>query len=122
MTSSSPFDPAEFYRVASELNATHASDEAYLRTAIGRSYYACFHLARSGLERNGRWTAGTLNAHERVAQELRARGRHAMANGLRSLRRLRERADYDLTEPVGRAIAEQALHQAAALLRVLATY
>ena len=82
------FDPRGFYRVALEVAAAHREDESYRRTAVARAYYACFHLARHGLERGGRWSAGTVNVHERVLQELLSRRRTGIANGLRVLRRL----------------------------------
>lgn len=79
-------------------------------------------MARIGLERSGRWTAGTVNVHERVIQELFARRRGALANGLRALRRLRERADYDLATSFDAALADETLAKAAALQRLLDTF
>jgi hypothetical protein len=113
------FDPRGFYRVALEVAAAHREDESYRRTAVARAYYACFHLARRGLERGGRWSPGTVNVHERVLQELVSRRRTGIANGLRVLRRLREHADYDLARPVDRALADDALTKAAALVGLL---
>ena len=89
---------------------------------MSRAYYGCFHLARRGLERGGRWTAGTVNTHERVIQELHARRRAGLANGLRALRRLREGADYNLNSPVTETIADEALAKADALSRLLETF
>jgi hypothetical protein len=116
------FDPCGFYEVAVELWDTHAGDERFRRAAMGRAYYACFHLARLGLERGGRWTAGATNAHERVIAELGRRGRHPLRNRLWQLRQFRQHAEYDLATPFTEAECAQALGVAATLVRLLNTF
>jgi hypothetical protein len=54
------FDPLEFLRLADAL-VTDDADEATLRTAIGRAYYAVFLLARAKTDVRGR-----RQVHERV--------------------------------------------------------
>jgi hypothetical protein len=86
--SSIGFDTAGFLRVAREL-ATRDGDEAALRTAVGRAYYACFLLALR--------VTGTLRQrdfHEQVLKDLGQLGHPQLASQLGSLRRLREVADY----------------------------
>jgi hypothetical protein len=117
-----PFDPQSFLQLARDLSASHGDDEAYRRTAVSRAYYGCFHLARRGLERGGRWAAGTVNAHERVIQELRSRRRDGLANSLRALRRVREYADYDLQTPFTPIITSEALAIAETLGKLLETF
>ncbi len=115
------FDARRFFDLAHTLSAP-GREEASLRTAISRAYYACFHLARQGLERSGRWSAGNVNVHERVLSELRARRRHGIHDSLRALRRLREQADYALDVPVDEQTTEEALKKAEWLMRLLDTF
>lgn len=84
------FDPSEFLRVANELAET-VDDEARLRTAIGRAYYAVFLRARDkvGLRRHQR------HIHGQVIGRLRDTDRSA-ADQLDKLETLRGEADYDL--------------------------
>jgi hypothetical protein len=72
--SSPPFDPRRFLDLA-QVSGTAGQSEEHRRTAMSRAYYACFHLAKQGLERGGRWSAGATNVHERVLSELRSRRR-----------------------------------------------
>lgn len=86
-----PFDPLAFLRVAREL-ALPEGEEAKLRTAVGRTYYALFLIAR---ERTG--TRGRKNVHQRVINALRRRRAYrSTADQLDALRRLRVVADYQL--------------------------
>lgn len=85
------FDPIRFLRIA-ELVAGASDDEAGLRTAVGRAYYACLLEAREKLgvqTRSGR-------VHEEVIGLLRRRDRRA-GDQLDRLRELRGLADYHLT-------------------------
>jgi hypothetical protein len=63
-----------------------------------------------------------VNAHERVIQELYGRRRAHLANGLRTLRRLREGADYDLLRAVDATHTKEVLEKADVLFRLLASY
>lgn len=112
------FDPRRFHDAAVAWSAADQPEE-HLRSAVSRAYYACFHLARLGLERGGRWSAGTVNAHGAVIQELRRRGRQDLAGRLRDLKDLRELADYDLDVPVDGTMCQAALTMATALVRLL---
>ena len=116
--SASSFDPRAFFRLAQALG-TPGQPEENRRTAVSRAYYACFHLARQGLERGGRWQAGTTNAHQAVIAELRRRNRPHLAVALSKLRLLRERADYALNDPLDEVDTQEALNQAAEILRLL---
>ncbi len=116
------FDPRDFYAIALALWQAHPHDESYRRVAAGRAYYACFHLARRGLERGGRWSAGAVNVHERVLDELGRRGRRHLRERLRDLRRVRQRAEYDLHVAFSEPDCAEAMRMAAALLRLLDTF
>ncbi len=85
------FDAFAFLSLAREL-AAHSGDEAKLRTAVGRAYYALFLVARE--KTNVREKRG---AHQTVINTLRRQsGSRAIADQLDRLRRLRHLADYDM--------------------------
>lgn len=117
-----PHDPREFYVVAQELAAIAPQRERHRRSAISRAYYACFHLAKAGLERGGRWSAGTANAHDAVINELKRRQRFRLGEDLKALKRYREHADYILDQPVDEQVFAQAMANAAVLRRQLETF
>ena len=119
--SAGQFDPRSFFRVAQALSGPGQTEEN-LRTAISRAYYACFHVARLGLERGGRWQAGQMNAHQAVISELRRRNRRHLAARLDALRQLREYADYALDRPVSDDHCHEAMRAAAELLQLLDTF
>lgn len=83
------FDPMGFMRLADSL-ATDDADEATLRTAVGRLYYAVFLLARAktGLE-------GQRQIHERVRIAISAHNR-SLGSQLGTLGHLRNVADYEI--------------------------
>ncbi len=106
------FDPAEFFRLAQELLAAQ-EHEAYLRTAINRAYYACFHLALISCRRKWSWVAPDYGQHRGVIRKLREQRLTHLARQLDSLLVLREQADYDLAVTVSRIVAVRALATAA---------
>ncbi len=84
------FDPHEFLAKASSLAC--GTDECSLRTAVNRSYYAVFLIAR---ERLG--VTQTERAHEAVRDRLRRRNNgERLARQMEQLYKLRTTADYDL--------------------------
>lgn len=91
MQQTRPLDPLEFLELARELGGR--PDEAALRAAAGRAYYALFLLAR---ERLG-IALTTADVHSHVARLLRGQpGCWKVASDLRALRALRNVADYQL--------------------------
>ena len=96
-----PFDPNEFLDVANELAKTN--DEAHLRAAIGRAYYALFLLAR---KKTGVVTKD--NVHTAVQKAMRKRGDLKTAESkLRALSDMRKNADYDpLLDPTYKSWAD----------------
>ena len=83
------FDPLDFLRLADAL-VTDDADEATLRTAIGRAYYAVFLLARARTSVRGR-----RHAHERVRVAISpVNGRLAALLG--TISTVRDYADYEL--------------------------
>ena len=84
------FDPADFLRVANEL-ASEGHDEAFLRTAVGRAYYAVFLQAREFLGLRGQ----RRHIHNTVISRLK-RTDFAAGTQLDKLETLRGQADYEL--------------------------
>lgn len=85
-----PLDPLAFLRVAQVL--AQEADEATLRTAIGRAYYALFLVARDKTR-----VKSTRAVHTEVVSAVKKRqGYRATADQLDALRRLRVITDYQL--------------------------
>ena len=96
----------EFLQLADELAA--GTTEAEWRSAVSRAYYAAFHVARDLLTAC-RFTAPRgdqahaylwLRLSNSVDPDLENAG-----SDLQTLRRNRNRADYDLTRPLDQATA-----------------
>jgi uncharacterized protein (UPF0332 family) len=96
------FDPRQYLSLAASVLAT-TPDEAALRSAVSRAYYAAFLVAREyvddrgirGRSRSGR----RLGSHERVIFSIGAVPDElaiTMRNRLFRLKRLRTSVDYDL--------------------------
>ena len=105
------FDPTEFVSLAEELlsNLSGASvarsgpDQAKVRTAIGRSYYAAFLVAREKLSELGYLEPrGGSQDHRLVVDDLGGEGSD-LGNKLYRLRLKRNQADYNLN-PSGFAL------------------
>ena len=84
------FNPSEFLRLANEL-ARDNSDEAKLRSAVGRAYYAVFLQARESLGLSG----NRRRIHRLVIGRLKGTDRSA-GDQLDKLETLRGEADYEL--------------------------
>lgn len=97
------FNWIDYLRIAKRLIADFPSDEAALRAAVSRSYYAAFNLAKAHLISQNRIPAfHPRNTHDTVwrmyssslsAQELR------IGQAGYRLRNLRNIADYEMTFP-----------------------
>ena len=95
-----PFPPREFHTLALWL-VGQKTDEASLRTAISRLYYACHLLAKHSLIEKRKWTpSGRGDDHSGVIRELRRGKTTGLGNYLDSLRTLREHADYHVDAAV----------------------
>ena len=84
-----PFDPTQFLRVAAVI-ASPEANEAMLRTAVGRAYYAVFLVARDRLG-----VVPTEKVHSEVIRLLTRRDRN-LGNQMFFLLNLRLAADYQL--------------------------
>ena len=95
------FDWAQYFNLAKELTGqptTPANQEAKLRDAISRAYYAAFILARNHLrDREGYIIPTTGQAHGYVWEQFKLNPdpqRQLIANNLKRLRVYRKQADY----------------------------
>lgn len=86
---SDPFRPQQFMEVARHL-ATPPTDEARLRAAVSRAYYAIFLLIRDKAK-----ITGKDSVHERAKTAVAAQS-SAAGGTFQTLRELRTHADYAL--------------------------
>jgi hypothetical protein len=96
--------------------------EAEWRTSVGRAYYAAFHVTRRLLEDLGFNVPRADRAHAYLGLRLQNCGdlptQQAGAD-LDGLRRLRNRADYDLHHPVDQMVARVQAQLAGEIIQAL---
>jgi len=112
------FAPENFYHLASDLynEARINSCEAKQRTVVSRSYYGAFLAARDA----STVSAGSANVHQDVINYyFNVGGKAAVANWLKSLRRMRNDADYDLITPCTANNSGQSLKNSLSILKNL---
>lgn len=86
------FSPGSFYTVADQLRLKATADGPHLRTLISRAYYGALIEARDA---KGVSTTGG-GGHQKVIEAyMGAQGNQLVADNLRALRALREKADYE---------------------------
>lgn len=110
-------DPKGFLAVAN--TCMKVGDEAHLRTAISRAYYALFLECQKTLENWGICVRKTDNSHVAVYRCLNNCGEEdmqALAGVLNQLREHRRIADYDLSVNVDRCHAEKGVMEGKVLL------
>jgi uncharacterized protein (UPF0332 family) len=93
-------DPERFQSLAGRLLHREGKDPAACRTAISRSYYAAFHVARHLLEPHFHFPADA-SAHVKVRRLLSYADHEDLRNvstELDNLRAARNVADYDLSQ------------------------
>jgi uncharacterized protein (UPF0332 family) len=120
------FSWRDYYILAGQLKqqaADSPQQEAYLRSAISRAYYASFCLARNYLRDSlGRKSTGTLDDHEFVKNQFRnlpGQDNQAIAENLRRLRAYRNQADYDDELPSIKNTALMAMNMAGKVIETL---
>ena len=102
------FDPERWLQVADVCCITipKVNEEALLRTAVNRAYYAVLLSVRRRIEEaQGRGAVPSAATHEAITQALQTGGAafEDIRRGLRTLRDARNRADYVLeSEPLVR--------------------
>jgi uncharacterized protein (UPF0332 family) len=113
-------DPGDFLDVADEWAG--GTREAEWRSAVSRAYYAAFDTARQLLQAAGFVVPQAEQAPAYLWLRLANAGHpdiQRAGNDLRSLRRQRNWADYDLDQPLDDATAAHQVLAAADLLQTL---
>lgn len=90
----------DFLELAKKLQ--NSDEEASLRTAVSRSYYAIFNHVKDFMTANGIKLPSAAEAHEKAQQYLSNSGieeAEDLADDLDNLRRNRNDADYELRSP-----------------------
>lgn len=114
------FTWADYLTVATTLNA--AGDEASLRAAVSRAYYAVFGEAKEAAETEKGQDFPTGSIHEAVINYYDGSpdtDRKLFAANLKRLKNSRVRADYFRTRTVDVRFANQAISEATQLLKDL---
>ena len=111
----------EYLSLAQELSAR--SEEACLRSAVSRAYYAAFHTARDYILRRhpAEHLPGGPDDHGKVWRVLETSGRLGARMGRlgKDLRRWRNQADYDMEVAGLPRLTARAVADAAELVRWL---
>jgi uncharacterized protein (UPF0332 family) len=113
-------DGSDFHEVAWVLVA--GLREAEWRSAVSRAYYAAFHVARQLLLHCGFRVPRGDQAHAYLWLRLINSGHpdvHNAGLNLNHLRRVRNRADYDLDRPLDQAAAVAQVQAAADIIPLL---
>ena len=110
----------DFLLLATRLAA--GSSEADWRTAVSRAYYAAFHVARRLLADLQFIVPRADRAHQYLVFRLSNSGEAAVEQAgrdLETLRRLRNRADYDEAPPLPQPQAAAAVRVAEGIIQAL---
>jgi uncharacterized protein (UPF0332 family) len=120
-----PYDWIEFLALARFLQTGAGktyTEQAALRSAVGRAYYAAFNHACVYAEtRNAFTRQRDAGDHERLRQHFQIRGNTEIASQLDDLRRWRNACDYDDTRAfrVIKLMVEPALKKAQEIIESL---
>jgi hypothetical protein len=112
------FNPRDFLRLAHELaNSRLAPESALTRTIVGRAYYAALIASREICKQDpgNKFSTTSASSHQEILNAVIAiqHNKTYMAhNSLRTLKRLREHADYVLVGTVTMNDANKALDHA----------
>lgn len=115
------FNAASFYSVADEMRMKSNADGAHLRTMISRAYYGALIVARDARQIS---TRGQQGSHQQVINAFAGNNSSdsLVADSLRSLRKLREKADYEPNVPLTRQDGINALAASKRVLHTLGAY
>lgn len=112
-----PFAPESFYELAYLLSMQSNGDDAKLRTCISRAYYGALIVARDAKRLSTQGPGG----HDNVINAYLT-GNHTDAvigESLRSLKKLRKKADYDPHLPCSKTDGTNALTYSSKVLKML---
>lgn len=111
MVISITFDPIDFLKLAKSLY--NNNDEGSLRTSISRAYYAVFLMCREKIKQK---YSNVLQGYEKdhgvhqaVIKALKSLKLYDISDKLDGLRRMRVKADYELSINVNKRDVEKAL-------------
>lgn len=111
------FSPSSFYALAHLLSLQSKGDDAQLRTSISRAYYSAFIEARDA---KGLSSRGATGHKEVISRYKNGDAREqSIADHLKSLKWLREVADYEPTTPCKTVYGTDAISHSAKVLKAL---
>ncbi|WP_110710523.1 HEPN domain-containing protein [Salinicola sp. CR57] len=111
--------PDRLLTIAQEQLDASSTDQARLRSAINRAYYAAFLTARAYCEEK-KLATGTGASHEKVIGSLLdRRDLSRYGNQLNDMKRLRHKADYDWGRDVSSRDAKKTLKTCRELIDAL---
>jgi uncharacterized protein (UPF0332 family) len=113
------FDWALYLGIARSL-ASQAGDEAALRSAVSRAYYAAFGVAAARMRTEGQGVPTTGEAHQvlwKYFESANDRFRRKIGQDGRRLRYRRTTADYDGSRPISISEVTDSLRSAESLIR-----
>jgi hypothetical protein len=110
------FDWNEYMKLASELRET--KQEAYMRSAISRSYYGAYNIARSYLKAKKRdWQ---IQEHTQLWSQVGRVSRNIEIQTLgQRVRKIRRKADYDFDFPDVEAQLTTAMMNSAQIIHLI---
>lgn len=95
------FKPKKFLELGKILlSDSRYDEEARIRTAIGRCYYATFLIAYRKMLHTGFQFLDKTRIHQEVKDAYMDQGHTAIGNKLDQLREMRRRADYDIDSEI----------------------
>lgn len=118
------FNWSEYLNLAQEL-AQATTDEAKLRAAISRAYYAAFIKARNFLQEREGLTIPTENTHKYVINQFKNSSdpvRIKIGRRLLRLRGFRNQADYDNIFPKLAEKTQESLNLARRIISILDSF
>lgn len=126
--------PKQLIEFSQALNTANANEVAR-RCAIGRSYYAAFHLAKefhATLSQPGTVVSSRAGVHERLYQQLenptisRADPKHLISREVaaiaRRIKHVRTKADYELRQTINHEMADKAIDHTLKLKALIESY
>jgi len=117
------FDPHEFYKISKHLYENFDSNEALLRTIIGRAYYSVYLACREWLRENFNINVNKeakkrkISVHFILIDLIYEKRREGyFVDFIRELKEKRESSDYELKIHIAKEDAERAIYLAESVL------
>lgn len=113
-----PFNASHFCSFAQSLRFRWDHDESSIRVSISRAYYGAFLEARDAIQVSSQGETGHLDVIKHFSS-LKTPTATIIANTLRSMKKRREKADYDIQLACKKKEAEDAVIEARKILKSL---